>query len=153
MQSPESNYEEKEEEFESTKKEQTVDSPFKDELRLDDLEQAVKIYDDFRAYSKKAYPSNDKKLESEFELKMSEMANRLKDNMESDSSSEFKNACILKTRSDILDITFRKMIAIVPDYAGVNTWLNILKEYNSIVQSFVKLVSHNKIMKNTDNDV
>eukprot|EP00826_Nyctotherus_ovalis_P032125 TRINITY_DN2593_c0_g2_i1.p2 TRINITY_DN2593_c0_g2~~TRINITY_DN2593_c0_g2_i1.p2 ORF type:complete len:461 (-),score=134.64 TRINITY_DN2593_c0_g2_i1:3812-5194(-) len=111
-----------------------------EEANLEDLEEAVRIYDDFRAISKMAKPSHDKALEEEFEQRMSRMANELKKDLETNASPELKSARILKVRSDIIDITFQKLIAAIPDKPIANLWSNIRKEHNIIVKGFVKLV-------------
>ncbi len=115
--------------------------PHEEELKLEDLEEVVKIYDAFRALRKKTDPSNDKALEKEFEQKMSEMANGLKKALSESQSAELSNACILKARHDVLDITFGKLAETVPDKLTADLWKNIRKEHNLIVQGLLGVIS------------
>lgn len=125
-----------------------------EEANLEDLEEAVKIYDDFRAISKMAKPFQDKALEEEFEQRMSRMASELKKDLETNASPELKSARILKVRSDIINITFQKLIAAVPEKPIASIWSNIRKEHNIIVKGFVKLIEASQpTSRNSGEDV
>ena len=118
------------------------DSEIKDEeIKFKDLEGVVKIYDDFRDYQRKTNPLHDKILEKEFEEKMSELADDLKEALQEKSSSEFKDACILKVRHEILDLTSSKISNIIIDTSLSKLWRNIRTEHNEIVQSLLKIIT------------
>ena len=124
--------------------EQSESSVIREEINFEDLEEAVKIYDDFRSIAKRTNPSQDKVLEEEFEQKMSKLANALKKDLEENVSSELKSARVLKIRSEIIEITFQKMITAVPDKTVANIWNGIRREYNIIVRGLIKLVENSQ---------
>jgi hypothetical protein len=124
--------------------EQSESSVMKEEVNFEDLEEAVRIYDDFRNIAKRTNSSQDKALEEEFEQRMSKLANALKKDLEENVISELKSARILKVRSEIIDITFQKMIAIVPDKAISDIWNSIRREHNIIVRGLVRLFENSQ---------
>jgi len=111
-----------------------------EEQRFDDLEAVVKIYDEFRIFQKRVNPSIDKVLEDEFEQKMSEMADELKEVLQEKSSAECKSTCIIKVRHKILDLTSCKLADSINDKSLSTLWKNMRKEYNSIVEDLLKII-------------
>eukprot|EP00826_Nyctotherus_ovalis_P038137 TRINITY_DN3557_c0_g2_i5.p1 TRINITY_DN3557_c0_g2~~TRINITY_DN3557_c0_g2_i5.p1 ORF type:complete len:297 (+),score=119.74 TRINITY_DN3557_c0_g2_i5:514-1404(+) len=104
------------------------------------LEEAVKLYDDYRTLSKAVDPGNDKALEDEFVQQLTELANALKRDLENVEASGAKRARILQARNDITNITFEKMIKMTKDRKAAEIWRNIQKEQNSIVNELISLV-------------
>ncbi len=115
--------------------------PPAEELRLEDLEQVVKIYDAFRAMRKRVEPGKDRQLEKEFDGRMSQMANDLKEALNNSQSTDMKNVCILKSRHDVLNITFEKMVDTVSDKPTADIWRSIQAEQNAIVAGMLDAVS------------
>ncbi len=112
-----------------------------EELKLEDLEEVVKIYDAFRALSKRTEPGKDRQLEKEFEERMAQMANELKEALKESQGTEMKNVCILKARHDVLDVTFGKMVDFVSsDKAAADIWRNIRTEHNAIVEGLMATI-------------
>jgi hypothetical protein len=111
-----------------------------EEQRFDDLEAVVRIYDEFRAFQKRVNPSIDKVLEDEFEQKMSDMADELKEVLQEKSSVECKSACIIKVRHKILDLTSCKLADSINDKALSALWKNMRKEYNSIFEDLFGVI-------------
>jgi len=120
------------------------EKPKEEELKLEDLEEVVKIYDAYRSMMKKVEPENDKVLEKEFEQKMSEMANELKNALAENKSAELSNACILKARHDVLDVTFDKMVQNTTDKLSQDLWKSIRNEHNSIVSGLLAIIAKMK---------
>lgn len=108
-----------------------------EEQKFDDLEAVVRIYDEFRAYQKRVNPSIDKVLEDEFEQKMSDMADELKEVLQEKNSPETKSTCIIKVRHKILDLTSSKLADSIADKPLSSLWKNMRKEYNAIVEDLL----------------
>jgi hypothetical protein len=111
-----------------------------EELKLGDLEEVVKIYDAFRAPRKKIEPGKDRQLEKEFEGKMSKMLDELKQDLKDNPAIEIKNACILKSRHEVLDIPFQKMIETVNDKQAAEIWRKIRTQHNAVVEGLLDVV-------------
>ena len=115
-------------------------SSYREELNLKELEGVVKIHNEFRTLNKRKNPHEDKAIEEEFEIKMSELATKLKQELEQADNKGMKAGCIIKIRNDILNITLKKMIDICTDKEVSGLWLNIQKELNEIVKDLLNLV-------------
>jgi len=107
---------------------------------FEELENAVKLYDDYRALSKMVAPENDRMLEEEFVKQLSELANKLKKDLEKTVMSKCKKARILKARNEITDITFEKMISMTSNKEAEEIWRSIRREHNNVVNGLIKLV-------------
>lgn len=79
-------------------------------------------------------------MEKEFEEKMAEMANGLKKALSENQTTELNNACILKARHDLLDITFAKMVDVAADRPTAEIWRSIWREQNAVVEGLLTVI-------------
>ena len=112
------------------------------ELKLEDLEEVVKIYDAFRAMRMRTEPGKDRQLDKDFEERMAQTANTLKESLIND--PEMKNAHILKARHSVLDITFEKLVGTVEDKQGAEIWKNVRTEQNKILEGLMGIIGELK---------
>lgn len=85
--------------------------------------------------------SGDKELETEFEVRMAELAAKLKRELESAATPELKTASVIKIRNDILDITLKKMIDTSEDRSTAELWESIQREHNGIVEDLLGVIN------------
>ena len=111
-----------------------------EELKLADLEEVVKIYDAFRGMRKRVEPAKDRQLEKEFEEKMAKMIEELKQALNGNPTTEVKNASILKSRHDVLDIPYQKMIETVTENQAADIWKNIRSQHNAVVEGLIGII-------------
>ena len=113
----------------------------KEELKMEGVEKAVSIHDDFRVMIKKNDPSKDKELANEFEQVITNIGTEFKMELERNNSPSAKTISILKARNKVLDLTFEKMIALIPDKDAFDIWKKIQKENNTIIKELLEIAS------------
>ena len=94
-------------------------------LQLDELEDAVKVYDAIRTLRRRTEPAKDKQLEKEFDVRMAELAAGLKAGLQSASTSEMQKALVLKAKFALLDLSYAKMVEDVADPQAADIWRSL----------------------------
>lgn len=126
------------------------------ELKPQDLEEAVKIYDAIRAMRKRIEPMKDKLLIQELDRKMAEIVAQLKNSLKSDTPIPLRNSAILRAKYALLGMSFEKMIGFALDKQGEIIWKNIKISYDSIFERYNEIISYfieNPISANQKSEV
>ncbi len=110
------------------------------ELKPQDLEEAVKIYDAIRNIRKKQDPERDKQLTQELDRRMAEIISRLKDSLRASTPVALRNAAILKAKAALVRMSFDKMLEGVADRQSEAVWKSIRLNYETVINGLVDIV-------------
>jgi hypothetical protein len=110
------------------------------ELRPQDLESAVKVYDAIRVLKAKKDPAKDKQLAAEFDQKMAGVVGQLKSGLKRELPVALKNVAILKAKCGLIGISFEKMIETNADKASEHVWKNIKTSYESVMGGLLDVI-------------
>ena len=107
------------------------------ELKAQELEKSIKIFDTIHKIKKKADPNKGSQMNKELEQRMPRITSTLKEVLQSDAPVTIKNATILKIKDDLL----RLMLTSMSDGQGNEAvWRSLRSDYNFTLDHYSILV-------------
>lgn len=110
------------------------------ELKPQELEEPVKIYEAVRALRKKTEPGKDRQLTQELDRRMAAALEKLKGTLKTDTPVPLRNAGILRAKAAVVGLSFDKMIEGTSDKQAEAVWKSIKTGYEGVVNGLAEIV-------------